>query len=179
VFLDRDGTIADEVGYLNHVTRFRMFAFAPGAIRRLNEAHIPVVVVTNQSGVARGYFPESLVGEVHNRMMRELAEHGAHVDGIYYCPHSSADDCKCRKPNSGMLDQAASELALDLKRSFVVGDRYGDIELAYKVGAQGILVKTGYGLGDLTWHGAKWPRAPHFIADDLPSAVDWILGQRR
>ena len=101
VFLDRDGTIAEESGYANHLSRFMMYPFAAAAIRRLNEAQIPVIVVTNQSGVARGFFPESLVAQMHEKMVAELAAGGAHVDGIYYCPHIRDDACSCRKPLPG------------------------------------------------------------------------------
>ena len=175
VFLDRDGTIAEEVGYLNHPSRFRMFSFAATAIRRLNEAGLPVVVVTNQSGVGRGYFPESLVHSVNELMTQQLAEEGAKLDAVYYCPHTSADNCNCRKPRTGMLDRAAQEHGLDLQRSIVVGDRYGDMELARNVRARGILVRTGYGEGALAWHAAKWPFQPDFVAEDLGQAADWIL----
>jgi D-glycero-D-manno-heptose 1,7-bisphosphate phosphatase len=177
VFLDRDGTIAEEVGYLNHVSRFRMFPFAAQAIRQLNEAKLPVVVITNQSGIARGYFPESLVCTVHEMMTTQLAKEGAHIDALYYCPHKGDDACACRKPKPGMLERASREHCLDLRRSFIVGDRYGDIELAHRVGARAILVRTGYGEGEIQWHSAKWPAPPHFIADDLAAAADWILRQ--
>jgi D-glycero-D-manno-heptose 1,7-bisphosphate phosphatase len=179
VFVDRDGTIAEEVGYLNHASRFRIFPFVAEAIRRLNEAAWPVVVVTNQSGVGRGYFPESLVQEVNEMMKRELAEAGATIDAVYYCPHTSADNCSCRKPNTGMLERAAREHALDLSRSFVVGDRYADIELARNVGARGILVRTGYGEGELTWHAADWPSQLAYVAQDFADATDWILRQTK
>ena len=152
-----------------------MFPFATPAIRRLNQAGALVVVVTNQSGVARGYFPESLLHDVHDRMKRELAQAGAHLDAVYYCPHDKSENCDCRKPSPGMLHRAAQELGLDLKRSFVVGDRYGDIELAFNAGAKAIFVKTGYGLGDFTWHGQTWPRQPDVVTDNLKTAVDWIL----
>ena len=179
VFLDRDGTIAEEVGYLNHPSRFRMFPFAAAAIRRLNEAGLPVVVVTNQSGVGRGYFPESLVHSVNELMKKDLAATGARIDAIYYCSHTSADRCDCRKPKAGLLERAAREHSLDLPRSFVVGDRYGDIELARNVRARSILVRTGYGEGELAWHSAKWPTQPDFVAEDLSKASDWILRQPR
>jgi D-glycero-D-manno-heptose 1,7-bisphosphate phosphatase len=175
VFLDRDGTIAEEVGYLNHASRFRMFPWVAGALQRLNQAGFPLVVVTNQSGVGRGYFPESLVHEVNQLMTRQLSKSGAKVDAIYYCPHTSSENCNCRKPRTGMLERAAREHALDLQRSFVVGDRYGDIELARNVRARGILVRTGYGEGELAWHAAKWPTQPDFVAQDLAEATDWIL----
>jgi D-glycero-D-manno-heptose 1,7-bisphosphate phosphatase len=179
VFLDRDGTIAEEVGYLNHASRFRMFPFVAAAIHRLNEAGLPVIVVTNQSGVGRGYFPESLVHTVNDLMMQQLAKAGAKIDAIYYCPHTFAENCNCRKPRTGMLDRAVLEHAVDLQRSFVVGDRYGDIELARNVRAQSVLVRTGYGEGELTWHAANWPAQPDFIAEDFSHAAEWILGQKK
>lgn len=179
VFLDRDGTVAEEVGYLNHASRFRIFLFAAAAIRRLNKANFRVIVVTNQSGVGRGYFPESLVHSVNEIMKRELAAAGARIDADYYCPHTSADRCDCRKPKPGLLEGAAREHTLDLSRSFVVGDRYGEIELARNVRARGILVRTGYGEGELAWHSAKWPTQPDFVAEDLSKAADWILRQPR
>jgi D-glycero-D-manno-heptose 1,7-bisphosphate phosphatase len=175
VFLDRDGTVSEEVGYLNHINRFRLLAGVAAAIRKLNESALPVIVVTNQSGVARGYFPEQLVREVHERMTAELAEAGAHLDGVYYCPHQAVDECECRKPKIGMMELAARELELDLRKCFVVGDRYGDIELANRAGACGILVRTGYGEGDYAWHGKCWAYQPHYVAADLAEAVQWIL----
>jgi D-glycero-D-manno-heptose 1,7-bisphosphate phosphatase len=152
-----------------------MFPFVAAAIRRLNEAGLPVVVVTNQSGVGRGYFPESLVHAVHELMTQQLTAAGAHLDAVYYCPHTSADACECRKPKPGLLERAAREHALDLHRSFVVGDRYGDVEMAHGAGARGILVRTGYGEGGLAWQSSTWPAPPDFVADDLTAAVDWIL----
>jgi D-glycero-D-manno-heptose 1,7-bisphosphate phosphatase len=178
VFLDRDGTIIEEVGYLNHVSRFRMFPFVAAAIHRLNDAGFPVIVVTNQSGVGRGYFPESLVHTVNELMTQQLAKAGAKIDAIYYCPHTSAENCSCRKPRTGMLDLAAHEHALDLQRSFVVGDRYGDMDLARNAHARSVLVRTGYGEGELAWHAAKRSWQPDFVAEDLTQAADWILRQQ-
>ena len=178
VFLDRDGTIAEEVGYLNDVSRFRMFPFAAAAIRRLNSAGLPVIAVTNQSGVGRGYFPESLVHTVHELMSQQLAAAGAHLDAIYYCPHTSEDGCDCRKPKPGLLERAAREHSLDLRSSFVVGDRYRDMELGQSVGASGVLVRTGYGADELA-SASQWPVPPDFVADDLTAAADWILRQTK
>jgi D-glycero-D-manno-heptose 1,7-bisphosphate phosphatase len=162
---------------LNHISRFRMFPFAADAIRRLNEASLPVIVVTNQSGVGREYFPEALIDEVHELMTKEITAAGARLDAIYYCPHTSADACESRKPKPGMLERAAREHGLDLRRSFVVGDRSVDIELARNVGARGILVRTGYGEGELAWHASKWAVQPDFIAQTLTEAAGWILRQ--
>jgi len=156
-----------------------MFSFTGPAIRRLNEAGLAVVVVTNQSGVARGYFPESLVRDVNARMIQTLSAAGARVDGVYYCPHSSADGCDCRKPRTGMIERAAREHLLDVPRSFVVGDRYSDVELAHHANCKSVFVRTGYGLGEETWHAKEWPRQPDAVVDDLTQAVDWILGQLR
>jgi D-glycero-D-manno-heptose 1,7-bisphosphate phosphatase len=175
VFLDRDGTIAEEVGYLNHVSRFRILPRVAEAIRRLNEAQMPVIVITNQSGVGRGYFPLSLVHTVHELMTQQLEAAGAHLDAVYYCPHTSADGCDCRKPKTGMLDLAAREHAIDLRRSFIVGDRHGDVEVARRTGANSILVRTGYGEGEYLWNASKWQYQPDFVAADLADAVHWIL----
>jgi D-glycero-D-manno-heptose 1,7-bisphosphate phosphatase len=175
VFLDRDGTICEEMGYLNHISRLRIFPFAAAAIARLNLAGYPVIVITNQSGVARHIFPESLVVEVHYRLTAKLSATGARVDGFYYCPHVKADACTCRKPLPGLLARAAEEHGLDLPSSVVVGDRYADVAMAHAVGASGILVKTGYGSGDLEYHHAEWPRQPDAISENLTDAVEWIL----
>jgi D-glycero-D-manno-heptose 1,7-bisphosphate phosphatase len=175
VFLDRDGTICEEMGYLNHISRLNIFPFAAAAITRLNRAGYPVIVITNQSGVARRIFPEELVAEVHHRLTEELGAAGAQIDAFYYCPHRKEDACNCRKPLPGLLQQAAQEHDLDLASSVVVGDRYADVAMAHAVGAAGILVRTGYGRGDLEYHGAEWPRQPDAIAEDLTEAVEWIL----
>jgi D-glycero-D-manno-heptose 1,7-bisphosphate phosphatase len=156
-----------------------MFPFVAQAIRRLNGADLRVIVITNQSGVARGYFPESLIAAVHELMTTQLASEGAHVDALYYCPHKEDDACACRKPKPGMLESAAREHGLDLRRSFVVGDRYGDVELAHRVGARAILVRTGYGEGQILRHSAEWPAPPDFVAENLAEATDWILRQPR
>ncbi len=175
VFLDRDGTICEEMGYLNHISRFKMFPFAASAIRRLNEAGAPVIVVTNQSGVARNIFPEALVHRVHEQMMAELAAAGARVDAIYFCPHKAEDACECRKPHPGMLEAAAREHGLELERCILVGDRYADLEMAYRVGARGILVLTGYGRGEYEIHHRAWSRQPDAVVEDLAAAVSLIL----
>jgi len=179
VFLDRDGTICEETGYLNHISRFRLYPFAAAAIGRLNEAGLPVIVITNQSGVARGFFPEELIHRVHEKMIAELAAASARVDGIYYCPHRDEDNCGCRKPRPGMLERAAREHGLALAGSFLVSDRYDDLEMGQSVGGRGILVLTGYGRGEYEWNRARWPRLPEFVAEDLSAATEIILGESR
>ena len=155
VFLDRDGTINEQMGYINHLSRFQLLPGVGQAIKRLNQAGWPVVVVSNQSGVARGYFPPDLIGSVHDLMAELLERDGARLDGVYYCPHhprAELDDfrqeCKCRKPQAGLFKQAASELGLDLSKSYVIGDRVSDLESGLNIGAKSILVLTGYGRGE-------------------------------
>lgn len=182
VFLDRDGTINEQMGYINHLSRFQMLPRASAAIRLLNENNVPVAVVTNQSGLARGYFPEALLDAVHDRMKQVLAEEGAHVDGIYVCPHHPEAKqkqyriaCKCRKPKTGLLTTAARELGIDLSQSYVVGDRWADLKTAAECQAAGILVLTGYGKGENEYIGPAQEVKPHFVAEDLFDAVEWIL----
>ncbi len=182
VFLDRDGTINEQMGYINHLCRFKLLAGAAEAIKLLNDAEIPVVVISNQSGLARGYFPEELLVAVHEKMDRLLAEKGAHVDGIYYCPHHPEakeerfrDTCNCRKPKPGLVFQAAEEMNLDPEKSFVVGDRWSDIKTAANCGAKSILVRTGYGRGDEQYIGPHQEIQPDYKAEDLLEAVKWIL----
>jgi D-glycero-D-manno-heptose 1,7-bisphosphate phosphatase len=178
VFLDRDGTICEEMGYVNHIDRLQVFPYAAAAIRQLNEAEIPVVVITNQSGIARDIFPESLVHQVHKKMISQLAAGGAWIDAIYFCPHKTEDACECRKPNPGLLERAAREHGLDLANSWVVGDRYADLEMAHAVGARSILVMTGYGRGEYELHREKWPRQPDVLAENLTDAVVRVLKDR-
>ena len=183
VFLDRDGTINEQMGYINHISRFQILPGVAAAIRKLNEARIPVVVVTNQSGLARGYFPAELLVAVHEKMAALLAEQGAHVDGIYVCPHHPEAkkeeyrlNCDCRKPKTGLLVRAAAEMYLDLAHSFVVGDRWSDLKTAEACGALPVLVLTGYGRGDAQYIGPTQEVQPAFVGVDLAEAVQWILG---
>lgn len=180
--MDRDGTLSHEVGYVNHVSRFRLFAYSVDAVRLINRSGFLAVVVTNQAGVARGYFPESLVRDVHASLTAAMEAGGARLDGIYYCPHHPTvgeppyrQDCACRKPRPGLLLRAEAELGIDLARSYVVGDRLPDLQLAWSVGGRGVLVKSGYGLGELTYHAPSWRRQPDLVADHLFEAVERIL----
>jgi D-glycero-D-manno-heptose 1,7-bisphosphate phosphatase len=182
IFIDRDGTVSHEVGYLNHASRFRLFPWTVDAVRHINRAGWLAVLVTNQAGVARGYFPESMVHEVHARLRGALEAGGARFDAIYYCPHHPSVgeapyrmDCDCRKPRPGMLRRAEAELQADLARSWVIGDRHGDLQLAWKVGARAALVKTGYGLGEVEYEAPRWPRQPDLVAEHLLEAVERIL----
>ena len=182
VFLDRDGTINEQMGYINHISRFVLLPGVAKAIALLNRHRIPVVVVSNQSGLARGYFPSELLDAVHALMEKQLAQKGAVLDGIYFCPHHPEakeekyrQNCQCRKPKPGMMLQAANELGLDLARSYLVGDRWSDLKAAAACGAKGVLVLTGYGRGDLEYIGPRQTIQPHFVAEDLEQAAAWIL----
>src|SRR3712207_4894921 len=147
VFLDRDGTINVEVNYLYRPDDFAFVPGAPEAIGRLNRAGFPVVVVTNQAGIARGFYTAEDVVALHDHLQRRLAPFGARVDAFYFCPHHPdfTGECACRKPAPGMLLQAARELGLDLGQSWLVGDSAGDIGAAAAAGCHAILVRTGYG----------------------------------
>ncbi|OGR01467.1 MAG: D,D-heptose 1,7-bisphosphate phosphatase [Deltaproteobacteria bacterium RIFOXYD12_FULL_50_9] len=182
VFLDRDGTINEQMGYINHLSRFQLLPRAAEAIRLLNDNKVPVVVVTNQSGLARGYFPESLLDAVHMKMDVELATVGAHIDGLYICPHHPEAKeprfrvaCDCRKPGTALFSRAARDLSIDLAKSYAVGDRWSDLQAAARCEARGILVLTGYGRGDLAYVGPGQKVQPVFVAEDLYAAVLWIL----
>jgi len=183
VFLDRDGTLIEEVGYLDRVERVALYPWTIDAVRALNRARFRVVMISNQSGVARGFFPEAVVEDVHRHIAALLDAGGARIDAYYYCPHHPegkveryAIRCDCRKPARGLVDRAAAELGIDPARSFVVGDRWLDVELARAVGARGVLVRTGYGLTEET----RPPRgvAADAIVDNLVAAAGWILRQR-
>ena len=184
VFLDRDGTINEEVGYVNHLDRFRLLPRAGEAIRLLNQNEIKVIVVTNQSGVARGYFPESLVHLIHLRMEDHLRKEGAHLDGIYYCPHHPdageppyRQKCRCRKPKTGLIEEAVKDLGIDCSKSYMIGDRGADVEFGRRIGARAILVLTGYGKGEWEYFGDQWKSKPDYVAQDLFEAVQWILNE--
>ena len=182
VFLDRDGTVTEEVGYVNHPSRLRLIPGAAEGIRMLNGAGVPVILATNQAGVARGYFTEGLVKEVMGRLNELLKAQGARLDAVYYCPHHPSAgappyraECDCRKPKPGMLLRASLELGLDLSRSFVVGDKISDVAFAKAAGARGVMVLTGYGLGEHTYQRESWTVQPVYLADDLCAAAEWIL----
>lgn len=179
VFLDRDGTLLEEGNYVSDLRQVVFFPFSVDAVRILNQSGFAVVVITNQSGIARGIVKEAFVAEAHAFIDRKLAEGGARIDGYYYCPHHPEgtveglrQECDCRKPRPGQLQQAAADLDLDLTQSFVVGDRWSDVDAAVAVGGRGILVRTGYGR-EAERHSR--PGAP--IADNLIEAVAWILRQ--
>ena len=185
VFIDRDGTLTEEVGYVNHPQRLNLLPRSAEAVRRLNQAGIAAVVATNQAGLARGYFTEDVMNAVNDRLVDQLKRAGAHLDGLYICPHHPTEgappfriDCDCRKPKPGLLLRAAKDLDLDLTASTIVGDRPSDLAVARPVGARGVLVLTGYGRGEWEYRRAHFAVAPDHVAEDLLDAVEWIIAHR-
>ena len=180
VFLDRDGTLLEEGNYVDRLDRLVFYPYSIDVVRILNRANFAVVVVTNQSGVARGLYTEDFVREAHRYIDGQLKAVGARVDGYYYCPHhpqgivkSFRRECECRKPKPGQLLQAAKDLNLELTTSFIVGDRWKDVEAGEAVAARGILVRTGYGRDQENEYS---PRGA-VVVDNLIQAVSWILRQ--
>ena len=184
VFIDRDGTINEDVGYLAHPDELEIYPWAAEAIRMINDLGMKIVVVTNQSGVARGLYTEEALGAIHERLGDELGRQGARLDAIYYCPHHPEigeppyrAQCECRKPAPGMLKQAASEHNIDLAGSYVIGDKLSDMELAIDAGARPILVLTGY--GRISRQSVTRLRVePDYICENLLEAARWIATER-
>lgn len=185
VFLDRDGVLNVEAGYIHNLEDLNLIPGAAQAVRQLNERQIFTCLVSNQSGPARGYYPLTHVEDLHKRLCQLLhSQSQAHLDALYYCPYLSPQAggkdpqftrwSSWRKPNTGMLVAAAWEHDLDIKKSFVVGDKATDVDMAHNAGAQGILVQTGYGQDVLSGKYQHQTR-PDYIAADLNAAVSWIL----
>ena len=188
VFLDRDGTINEEVGYLDSLNKLKMIPAAYEAIRLINKSCMKAIVITNQAGIARGFFTEKFVRQTHEIIQAALLQKRASIDKFYYCPHHPTEgtgiylqNCNCRKPLPGMLLQAAHDLNIELRSSYMIGDTYRDMETAKKVGVKGILVKTGYGqevLQDVSPDVATAENKPDFVAEDILEAVKWIMKDR-
>jgi len=185
VFIDRDGTLTEEVGYVNHPRRIRLLPRSAEAIRRLNAAGVAAVVATNQAGLARGYFSAEVLRATHDEMQRQLKEEGARLDGVYVCTHHPTEgappyrtECDCRKPKAGMLERAARELGLDLGASTMIGDKASDLDCGRAVGTQAVLVLTGYGLGDWEYRRNLFRVPPDHVATDLLEAVEWVLTRK-
>lgn len=189
IFLDRDGTINEEVGYLDSLDKLVIFPSAFEAIRLINQSGRKVIVVTNQAGIARGLFGEDLVETIHAALREALRRKSAFIDAFYYCPHHPTEglppyrqSCDCRKPAPGLFLRASREWNLDLSASWMIGDRYNDMEAAHRAGARGILVKTGYGADALSGEGPdnETPVGkPDLVADDILQAVHLILGSHK
>jgi D-glycero-D-manno-heptose 1,7-bisphosphate phosphatase len=183
VFLDRDGTMIEEVGYLDRVEDVRWFPWTVDAIRLLNRAGYLVGVVTNQGGIGLGLFDEPFVTQLHESMDASLRESGAFVDGWFLCPHHPRavvpglmTPCDCRKPGRGMIDAACARWDIDLAKSWVVGDRDVDVMMAVGVGARGVLVRTGYGEREWRLNRDAFPEGTP-VVDHLMAATAFILSQ--
>jgi len=181
VFMDRDGTINEEVGYLDNLDKLQILPEAFEAVRLVNQNGMKTVVITNQSGIGRGFFDEAFVGRVHEEMRSLFLKEGAVIDSFYYCPHHPTEGmgqyrqvCSCRKPEPGLLLKAAEDLDIDIGKSYMIGDMPKDVEVGQRAGAKGILVQTGYGkVADMgSIH-------PDYIAQDILDAVTWIMQDRK
>ncbi len=175
VFLDRDGTINEEVGYLNHISRLKLLPGVGKALKILKDAGFKLIVVTNQSGVARGYFPKDLVFQVNQEIQRRLKRFGVQIDDFFICFHSPSENCTCRKPKTGLIEAAIKKHNLLLEKSYVIGDKAVDIELGLNAGIKSILVLTGYGRGELEYVFPQKNLKPYFVAENLLSAAEFIL----
>ena len=170
VFLDRDGTIAKDGPYCSCPEDFELLPGVAEGIRLLNEHGFKVIVITNQSGIARGYFTEEMLAKIHDKMRSELAKYGAHIDGIYYCPHHPDEGCDCRKPKPTLILKAAQEHDIDLAKSFLIGDKPQDIEAGHLAGCKTILVCPG---GEES-ASKELPVAPSFVVENFEKATNWI-----
>ena len=173
VFLDRDGTLIEELNYISDPDRVRLLPGVAGALRSLQAAGFALVVISNQAGVGRGLFPLASVYAVMARLRRELRREGVELDAIYFCPHRPEDHCACRKPGTELVERAAEDLMLDLRRSVMFGDKEIDVETGRRAGAAGVLVKTGYGAEEARRLAAE--NRTVLLADDLPAAARWAI----
>jgi histidinol-phosphate phosphatase family protein len=175
VFLDRDGTLNFDPGYLSDPNAVQLLPGVRTAIARLNRASFKTVVVTNQSGIGRGLIREETLEAVHRRLRELLAESDAWLDAIYYCPHRPEEACGCRKPSAGLVDRACRELALSPQHAFVIGDKATDVELARNIGAIAVLVLSGNHPEEEQARMAARGLSPDCVARNLEDAVEWIL----
>ena len=170
VFVDRDGTLIEEVNFLHRVEDLRLFDFTAEAVTQLNQAGYLVIVVTNQSGIGRGIFTEADMHGIHDAIQQQLDNA---IDAFYYCPHLPCDGCACRKPGRGMIDSALRDFALDLENSWIIGDKRTDVETGQNAGISSGLVLTGYGEA----HQAELKREPEATAQDLLKLTELILSK--
>lgn len=171
IFLDRDGTLCEEVNYLSRPEDLRLFSFAAQSIKLLKEKGFLVILITNQSGIGRGYFTQETLFEIHEKLVKELAEKGAKPDAIYFCPHISEDFCDCRKPKAGMIEQAANDFEIDLENSWMIGDKVADVNAGINAKTKTCLVLTGYGSKEVE----KLEIQPDLIAENLMIAVEKLV----
>ena len=186
IFLDRDGTINEEMGYINHETRFVLIPGTLQAIKIINDLDYYAIIITNQAGLARGYFKPDLLERIHSCFLKTVEEAGAKIDGLYFCPHHPdgiveefSIKCNCRKPAPGMIEQAIKDFEIDLENSYMIGDRYKDIKFGKKFNLKTIMVLTGYGIGEWEYDRDTWEVIPDHVAENLLAAVNWIKSQHK
>ena len=170
IFLDRDGTIIEDKDYLASVDNLEIFSFSERALQLFRDAGFLIIILTNQSGIGRGYFDEATMHSIHDALDRSLS---GLIDGFYFCPHSPEDGCDCRKPSTGLIRNAASDHEIDLANSWMIGDKKSDIETGFRAGISTALVMTGYGESELS----KLERMPDIVAQDLLDAANQILSR--
>lgn len=175
VFIDRDGTINADVQYLSNPHKLKLYPGVVSGIRRLNENGYKVIIVTNQSGLARGFFSPQTLEEVHNELKRRFDNGRAHIDAIYYCPHHPDDNCECRKPKITLFEKAIKDFNIDTKTSFAVGDRMLDVEAGHKIGCKTILVPEKGKEEQVEREKLNSPIKPNYECGNFISAVNWIL----
>jgi histidinol-phosphate phosphatase family protein len=176
VFIDRDGTIIYERNYLRKIKDIKLFAFAVESMKLLKEHGYKLVIITNQSGIGRGYFSEARLKKIHLRLLEMLGRKGVKIDAVYYCPHLPDDGCECRKPKLALVRLAQRKLRLDLKRSCSIGDHMGDYLLGKNMGGKGLFVLTGHGREVLKMiDSPKTKVKPDFVAKNILVAAKWIV----
>ncbi len=174
IFLDRDGTINEHVDYLHDTKQFKIIPGAIEAMKKLQDAGYRLVITTNQPGIGLGYFTKENLYQVNKELFKACSELNVNIDKIYYCPHSKAEGCNCRKPATGMIDRAVKELNIDLENSYMIGDTTIDMKFGNNAGVKTILVETGYGGHDALFDGSFG-----YKATDLKNAADYILNKMK
>jgi len=175
VFIDRDGTINLDVHYLDNPDKFEMYLGVQIGVKKLQENGFKIIVITNQSGIARGYFTEEQLSGIHERMKQEFETFDVTLDGIYYCPHHPDDKCNCRKPHTGLFEKAIQEHNIDVEKSYVLGDKILDIGAGKKIGVKTVLIPEPHVRQEFLSQKNEWKYHPDYIADDFKDAVEWIL----
>ena len=193
IFIDRDGTLIEEIGHLHRAEDIRIYPEAFEAVRKVNQRGTLAIVITNQSAIARGLLNEEELGHLHRSLQATFQREEARIDAFYYCPHhpeagtgTYTQECTCRKPQPGMLLRAARELQLELATSYMIGDKLVDVEAGHRAGCQAVLIKTGYGEGELQLLDEGQASAPlsenslqrpDHVAENVLRAIDWIMEQ--
>jgi len=175
IFVDRDGTINRDVHYLDSPDKFIMYLGVGQGIKTLKKKGYKIIVITNQSGIGRGYFTEKQLLSIHKKMAEEFQQFGVALDGIYYCPHHPDDQCNCRKPRTGLFEKAITDHDIDVKKSFMIGDKILDIGAGKKMCVKTVLIPEPHVRDDCLSKKNAWEYAPDYIADDFCDAVAWIL----